>query len=412
MDIEIGTRELRMQLAGRDIIVIGAGVGGLAAATALAQRQARVRLYERSMALKEVGAGIQIGPNGVAVLEALGLRDAAEEHASLPQAIELRDYRSERRVARLALGGDCVSRYGRPYWHFHRADLLKVLADGAREAGVDIHLGETVEAVEVKSGQCSIRLASGEEKEALCVVAADGLRSKTRSAHFSGRAPRFTGHVAWRGLVRAADLPEGCLPAVARVFMGPRRHLVTYPLRGGSLQNFIAVEERTGWATEGWTELDDPANLRAAFRDFGPQVRTLLEAVERTFLWGLFDHPPLDSWARGHLVLTGDACHPTLPFLAQGAAMALEDAWVLAAELDVAHAPAKGLKAYEARRKPRTSQIQRASVRNGQIYHLQPGVRQLAHLGIAAASSLLPGALIGRLDWLYGADVVSAQATL
>jgi salicylate hydroxylase len=403
-----------MQLADRDIIVIGAGIAGLAAAAALAQRRARVHVYERAMALKEVGAGIQIGPNGVAVLEALGLRDAAEVHASLPQAVDLMDYRSERRVARLPLGRDCVARYGRPYWHFHRADLLQVLEVGARDAGAQIHLGEPVEAVQIEEGQCRVRLASGAEREAFCVVAADGLRSRTRAAHFAGRAPRFTGHVAWRGVVRAADLPEAaCLHGSrsACVFMGPRRHLVTYPLRGGSLRNFVAVEERETWATEGWTELDDPDSLRAAFSDFGPHVQALLGAVERTFLWGLFDHPPLESWARGHLVLTGDACHPTLPFLAQGAAMALEDAWVLAAELDTASDPATGLRAYEARRKPRAARLQRDSMRNGRIFHLAPGMRQIAQLGMSAASALLPGVLMGRYDWLYGADVVSAQAT-
>jgi salicylate hydroxylase len=134
--------------------------------------------------------------------------------------------------------------------------------------------------------------------------------------------------------------------------------------------------------------------------------------VDRTFLWGLFDHPPLASWVRGNLVLAGDACHPTLPFLAQGASMALEDAWVLAAELDVAGDIANGLRAYEARRKPRTSRTQRASLHNGRIYHLRPGVRRVAHAGIAAASILVPHMVMGRFDWLYGADVVSAQATV
>lgn len=401
-----------MQLAGRDIIVVGAGIGGLAVATALAQRRARVRVYERALALKEVGAGLQIGPNGVAVLEALGLRDAAEQVASRPTAIELRNASSDRCLARMALGQACVARYGRPYWHFHRADLLQVLADGAREAGAEILLGQAVDTVERGDGSCAVTLENGETDAALLVVATDGLRSKTRRAHFAGHPPRFTGQVAWRGLVRADQLPGGLFSDRVEVHMGPGRHLVTYPLRGGSLQNFVAVEERTGWAAEGWAELDDPDNLRQAFSGFGPRVAALLATVEQTFLWGLFDHPPLGTWVRGNLVLAGDACHPTLPYLAQGAAMALEDAWVLAAELDVARDPVQGLRAYEDRRRPRTGRIQRVSRRNGQIYHLRPGLREAVHLGMSAASLVAPSLLLGQFDWLYGADVVSAQAAV
>jgi salicylate hydroxylase len=400
-----------MALADSEIVVIGAGIAGLAAAMALAQRRARVRVLERTLALKEVGAGLQVAPNGVAVLEALGLRDAAEVHAALPEAIELRDYATERQVARLPLGRRFASRYGRPYWHMHRADLLDVLAEGARDAGVELITGEAVQTVTQSPEGLRVITASGRDLAADCVVAADGLRSGIRSEHFSGTAPRYTGNVAWRGLVRAQDLPPGLLPAAACVFMGPRRHLVTYPLRGGTLYNFVAVEEREQWAVEGWAEYDDPDTLRAAFRGWGPSVTGLLAAVNKTFLWGLFDHPPLPTWVNGRLVLIGDSCHPALPFLAQGACMALEDGWILAAELDVARDFASGLQAFEARRKPRTSRIQRASVRNGHIYHLGPGLRSIAHLGLSATTAIMPGALMDRFDWIYAADIVSAQAT-
>lgn len=400
-----------MRLAGREIIVIGAGIAGLASAIALAQRGAAVRVLERAPALREVGAGIQIGPNAVAVLEALGLRDAAETRADLPRAIGLRDDATGRQIARIPLGQDCVARYGRPYWHFHRADLLEVLAEGAEEAGVEICLGEEVAAVENATSGGAVTLSGGRQGHAEIVVAADGLRSRVRTTRFSGTPPRYTGHVAWRGVVKSDSLPQDFLSGTTCVFMGPRRHLVTYPLRKGTLRNFVAIEERETWATEGWMELDDPTNLRAAFEGSGPEVRTLLEAVDRTFLWGLFDHAPLPSWVSGHVVMVGDACHPTLPFLAQGAAMGLEDAWVLAAELDTARDIESGLRAFEARRKPRTTRIQRASARNGRIFHLGPGLRQVTHLGMSAASALMPGALLSPFDWLYGADVVSAQAT-
>jgi salicylate hydroxylase len=187
--------------------------------------------------------------------------------------------------------------------------------------------------------------------------------------------------------------------------------VVTYPLRAGRQVNFVAVEERQSWSAEGWTEADDPANLRRAFAGWGGPVEALLDAVEETFLWGLFDHPPLPRWVNGRIALLGDACHPMLPYLAQGATMALEDAWVLAAELDVAETPERGLLAYEARRAPRAARVQRASARNGRFFHLRPGLREAAHVGLRAASAMAPGLLMGRFDWLYGADVVSDRAT-
>jgi salicylate hydroxylase len=183
--------------------------------------------------------------------------------------------------------------------------------------------------------------------------------------------------------------------------MGPGRHLVTYPLRGGRLINFVAVEERAAWTAEGWTAPDDPANLRRAFAGWA-EAAPLLAAVESCFLWGLFDHAPLARWVSGRLALLGDACHPMLPFLAQGATMALEDAWVLAEELD---SDPRGLAAYEAARMARATRVQRAAARGGRLYHLRPGMRELAHLGLGAASALAPGLLAGRFDWLFGADV-------
>jgi salicylate hydroxylase len=396
-----------MGLAGCEIAVVGAGIGGLAAATALARRGARVTVLEQAVALEEVGAGVQIGPNAVAVLEALGLGAAAAAHASAPPAVELRDRRASRRVARLPLGPRCVARYGRPYWQLHRADLLALLAEAAAAAGAAIRLGARVAAVD-PARPLRVRTEDGGRTDAEIVVAADGVRSGLRAAGFGGPGPRFTGHVAWRGLVEAARLPPAARPEATTVTMGPGRHLVTYPLRGGRLVNFVAVEERAAWTAEGWTTPDDPANLRRAFAGWGGAAAPLLDAVETTFLWGLFDHAPLPHWVRGRLVLLGDACHPMLPFLAQGAAMAIEDAWVLAAELDAAPDLDRGLAAYAARRRPRTAAVQRASARSGRLYHLRPGLRAAAHLALAAASALAPDLLAGRLDWLYGADVTSA----
>lgn len=400
-----------MDLDGCNIAVAGAGIGGLAAAIALAQRRAKVRVFERAEALEDVGAGIQVGPNGVAVLEALGLRDAAEKCAALPEAIELRDFSTERTVAKLPLGQHCVSRYGRPYWQFHRADLLAVLEAGAREAGVEIVFGAPVTDVSQSETGCHLRYGQGGQWDAAAVICADGVRSELRAGCFGGHEAEFSGHVAWRGLVDMAKLPEGLFPPGACVTMGPGRHVVTYPLRGHTLMNFVAIEERSQWVAEGWSQKDDVESLRAAFAGWSGAVETLLNAVDETWLWGLFAHPPLKTWVNGRMALLGDACHPMLPFLAQGATMGLEDAWVLAAELDVADDINRGLQAYEFRRKSRTTRVQKTASRSGWIYHLGPGRRELAHIGLAAMSALAPGQLLGRFDWLYGADVVSAEAT-
>jgi len=396
-----------MRLAEMEIAVVGAGIGGLAAAVALAQRGARVRVFEQAAVLGEVGAGIQISPNGVAVLAALGLRDAAEARASLPQAVELVDFRGGRPPARLPLGQAILTRHGLPYWHLHRADLLSVLAAGAAGAGVELALGTAVSAVEPEGDGLRVRTAEGDGGRFAVLVAADGVRSTLRAAHIDAAPARFTGHVAWRALVPAERAAAVFLRPAARVTMGPGRHLVSYPLRGGSLVNLVAVEERGAWAEEGWSLRDDPASLRRAFAGWNGPAAELIAAVDECWLWGLFDHAPLGSWVDGRLALLGDACHPMLPFLAQGATMALEDAWVLADRLDRAADPVLGLAAYQAVRLPRATLVQRAAARAGRLYHLRGGLRQPVQAALAVASRLAPELLARRFDWLYGHDVTA-----
>ncbi len=401
-----------MHLAGQDIAIVGAGIGGLAAATALARRGARVRVYEQAPALAEVGAGLQIAPNGVAVLEALGLRDAAAAHASLPEAVELFDHRrGGRPVARVPLGAAAIARYGRPYWHLHRADLLAVLRAGAEAAGATLHLGARVIAADPAGAAAVLAFADGTDTTAGLVIAADGLRSALRTARLTATPPRFTGHVAWRGTVAAADAPAELTRLAARVTMGAGRHLVTYPLRGRSLVNFVAIEERAAWTDESWTTPDDPTNLRRAFAGWDGAAGALLAAVDRCFLWGLFDHAPLPRWTDGRLALLGDACHPMLPFLAQGATMALEDAYVLAACLDRTPDPSAGLAAYEAARLARATRVQRAAARSGRLYHLGPALAAPAHAILRAASATAPSLLASRFDWLFGTDVTTDVTT-
>ncbi len=369
-------------LSGQPITVIGAGIAGLAVATALAQRGALVRVIEKAPEITEVGAGLQISPNGSAVLGALGLGDALLASGVQCRAVELRDFRRGARVLRLDL---TQSTSPHPFVLIHRARLIGLLEQAARAAGVEIVLGQAVSAGDLSDG---------------LVIGADGVHSVLRPVLNDPEAPFFTGHVAWRAVIADDAPPE------AHVYMGPGRHLVTYPL-GGGLRNIVAVEERADWAAEGWNHEDDPANLRAAFAGFAPEVRGWLDRVETVHLWGLFRHPVAKRWHDDTKAILGDAAHPTLPFLAQGANMALEDAWVLT-ECLAAHPMEEALARYQDLRRDRVVRVIEAANANARNYHLRnPIVRGLAHTALRVGGTLAPGAALKRFEWLYGHDVTA-----
>lgn len=391
-----GTAEAALTLKDMQITVIGAGIGGLAAARALAMRGAKVRVLEQAPAIREVGAGLQISPNGARVLDALGLSEALRTRAMQARAVQLLDYRGAS-VTRLDLGRLA----NRDYFFMHRADLIDVLADGARMAGVEISLGAQVEAVRLEP-KAVLRFADGAEETPDLLIGADGLHSVVRSAVCGSLAPFFTGQTAWRAIVpnRTGRSPE------ARVHMGPRRHVVSYPLRDGADLNLVAVQERDTWVEEGWSQEDDPDHLRAAFADFGAEVQDMLADVERAHLWGLFRHPVAPEWHRGCAVLLGDAAHPMLPFLAQGANMALEDAWVLAEALSLPGGMDTRLAAYQTRRRDRVVRVTDAASGNAWKYHLAlPPVRWAAHQAMRLGGRLMPGKMMRQFSWLYEHDV-------
>ncbi len=388
----------------QEVTVLGAGVAGLTTALALAQRGFAVTVLEQADAIREVGAGLQISPNAAVVLQALGLGGALQAAKGLAQAVRLCDGMTGETVLDMDL---LRLRPSQSYHFLHRADLIDMLAAGARAAGVEIRLLQQIETVDLSGPRPRLVTAQGAALEAELLIGADGLHSKTRAALNEVARPFFTHQVAWRTV-----LPErpGAAP-VAEVHMGPGRHLVSYPLRGGQLRNIVAVEERRTWVEEGWSLRDDPMEMRLAFERFSPRVQGWLDQVQDVYLWGLFRHPVAETWQRilpkGAVAILGDAAHPTLPFLAQGAAMGIEDAWTLAAHL--ARAPvAEALPRWQATRAPRCTRIVAAANGNARAYHLAGPLRGVAHLGLKIGSALSPGFALSRYDWLYGHDVTQA----
>lgn len=375
-------------------VVIGAGIGGLAVATALARRGVAVTVLEQAPAIREVGAGLQVSPNGLAVLRALGLeRRLMAKGAVQGEAVVMQAHDAAGDVARLDLTQLPPEQR---YLFMHRADLIDVLARAAREQNVSFEFGMQV--TEVTPGDVpGLTLADGSTRRAELIVGADGIHSRARVAVSGEGAGYFTGQVAWRATVPNTFGHE----AVAMVTMGPARHLVSYPLRGGDLINLVAVEERAAWAEEGWNHPDDAANLRKAFEGFSGRARAMIDAVEAPTLWGLHRHPVAPVWQSGGVALLGDAAHPTLPFLAQGANMALEDAWMLAAH-------ATELATYQSKRIPRVKRVIKVAERNAWRYHLKPGpFRTLTHAGLRLGSRFAPRRMLGAFDWLYGHDVTA-----
>ncbi len=398
-----------MAVKGNNITILGAGIGGLTAAIALARRGARVTVLEQAPELAEVGAGIQITPNATAVFEALELGRRIRKIGIALESVVLRDYRRGRRVVNLDM---TAPRHDNPnpYLLIHRADLIALLAASAKRYGVTLLLGKTVTGVAIGFDQATLPVEDGPQRTTKYLIGADGIRSLTRQSLNTRGKPDFTGQIAWRATVDARYLPVYDMPAQANVWMGPGRHLVTYPLRGGRLINVVGIQERDTWASEGWNHPDDPANLQAAFADWAPEIRRLLSVCENVHLWGLFAHPVAGTWSQSGAVILGDAAHPTLPFLAQGANMAIEDAWVLAEEMDAHDDVQDAYAAYHKRRAARVRRIVRASRGNARIYHLaSPLLRLAAHQAMRTGSRYFPERMVGRFDWLYGHDVTAGR---
>lgn len=389
------------------VAIVGAGIGGLAAAAALLQRGFDVEVYEQADALGEVGAGIQMTPNAAKVLRALGLQEGLDRTAFRPEAIFGLNWRTGHETFRTPLLGYCDRVYGADYYQIHRADLhdmLRALVPAER-----IHLSHRCGRIDQTADEAVLHFENGQSATADLVVGADGIRSVVRAQFFDDAEATYTGNMCWRAVV-PIDPPDHALVLPgSSMWFGPKGHVVTYYVRSGKAVNIVAIHETDAWEAESWSTPSTREELCAAYAHWHPRVVELLSRTESVFKWGLFDRDPMEGWTVGRVTLLGDAAHPMLPFLSQGAAMAIEDGYVLARAL--AETPgglADKLAAYEADRRPRTARVQLGARDRARSYHepswLGQKWRDLKHWWRALRNPHASGL---QADWIYAYDATT-----
>jgi len=381
--------------------VIGGGIGGMAAAIALLRAGVDVQVYEQAPEQKEVGAGIQISPNASRLLYRYGLETPLEKCGVKPVAIERRRWQDGRVLSRVPMGETVVGAFGAPYFHFHRADLLAVLVAGLPADRV--HTGKRCTGVTQQVDDATAHFEDGTSITADLVVGADGIRSAVRTVLLGPEKPRFSGHVAYRGLAPAERLRHLDLERLSTAWLGPGGHFVHYFVAGGRYVNFVAVTEEDTWTRESWTDLGNLEDAHAAFTGWHRQVHAIIDAVDATYKWALHDRNPLPKWSEGRVTLLGDACHAMLPYMAQGAVQSIEDGATLAACLKMAgraRVP-EALRCYEVLRMPRVTRVQEMARGNAVGFHLPDGPEQEKRDAALSAAAQDP---VKAFTALYGHD--------
>lgn len=389
------------------ICIIGGGIGGAAAAHALLRKGFDVSICEQAPAFGEVGAGVQMTPNAVKAIEGLGLYDRLMSKGFFPKAVVGRNWETARENFRIDLGDEFRAHYDAPFVHIHRADLLDLFA--ADLPPENCHFGKRCVGVttpDTASGaEARAEFDDGTSIVADLIIGADGVRSAVRGAVFGEVDLRWTGHQCYRALVPTGGVVDYVNPD-STFWMGPNAHVVTYYVKGGEMVNIVAVTEAAEWVAESWSARASRDQMLADFDGWHPSLQKLFSQVTDVYNWGLFDRDPMRSWNRGRVTLLGDACHPMLPFLSQGAAMAIEDAYVLAAALDLHRDDlAAALAAYEAERLPRTARVQLEARERGRTYHL-PTPEEMARRDAeyARLAREAPRTTGINTDWVYDYD--------
>ena len=393
------------------VVIVGGGIGGLAAGLALHRRGIEFEIYEQSAELSEIGAGLNLSPNALKAFRALGMEADAIAIGYQADFQVIRNWRSGRVISRLQRAGDIAQRFGAAFLTIHRGDLQDIFARSLPEGR--IFLGKSCTGVELGGKSAAAYFADGSQVEADVIIGADGIHSVVRESLFGPSDPRFTGCVCWRGMVPLDALPDNTKAAEMTAWWGPHGHVVHYRVRRGELVNFVAHYDSTDWTEESWTRECDRAELMDTYARWNESLLQLFDSAERYYKWALFDRDPLVRWGEGCVSLLGDAAHPMLPYLGQGAAMAIEDGCVLAETLAMApDNPAQALRRYESLRMARTQRAQLGSRHRAKENHLvSPLARLRRDLRQAYRYRFGVDNTPNQAAWLYDYDVATVTGS-
>ena len=384
-------------------IISGGGIGGLAAALVLAQDGHPVTVLEQAAEFGEIGAGIQLGPNIFRMFDYLGLTEAVNRVAFFPTGLGMNDVRTGEKIVRVQLGDMARATYGFPYGVIYRADLHAVLLNACQaRPNITLHTGAKVLSFAQSAHDVTVTLASGEALQAHALIGADGLWSRIREAVVGDGKPRLSGHIAYRAVLKREDVPPALWSDDVLLWGGEKTHLVHYPLRRGELFNLVAVfhsDQYSNRDSEGWNTYGDTSELTERFASACPQVRALLAKIDTWKMWVLCDREPVKNWTDGRVTLLGDAAHPMLQYLAQGAGQAIEDAVVLREALRHTRGDVgKAFQKYQQARYLRTGRVQLTARFYGDIYHASGVQRELRN---QMFQSGLESAGFAGLTWMY-----------
>lgn len=383
-----------------NVLIAGAGLGGLAVAACLLKRGFRVRIFEQAAKLGEVGAGVQQSANAVKVLYDLGLRDVLDRVGVKPAEYEFRRFDTGELLHKIPFAQAHERNHGAPYYHLHRADFHQILVDKVRSLDPNcITLNARVSGFSESADGVTLKLADGSTALGDALIGADGIKSAVRRQIVGETPVKYTGYVAWRVTVPREKLPKDLMELVGTVWCGPKNHCVVYWLRRGELLNFVGCPEDPSWDEESWTQRRPWEELKSAYAGWHPKIQAIIDAAERDecYRWSLFDRKPIDNWSTERVTLLGDAAHPTLPFIAQGACMAIEDGAVLARALEGAASVPEALELYQRARVYRCARVVTESAEHGTLYHIKDAAdmkKAFADRNIARE----------RAQWLFNYD--------
>jgi salicylate hydroxylase len=390
------------------VVIVGAGIGGLAAALGLLKHGIDVEICEQAPELKEVGAGIQISSNGTRVLYALGLENALKRVQVLPQRRVIRHWSSGEAWNWFDLGAVTRQRYGTPHVMLHRGDLHGLLADAVTAIKPDaVKLGRRCASVQSEGDHAAVHFEDGSSASAAYAIGADGIHSKVRAALFGADKPIFTGAVAWRGLVPMEKLPTHLQEMQGVNWLGPHGHVLHYPVRRGEIMNFISFVERDDWQVESWVTQGTRDELANDFRGWHADVHEMIARIETPYKWAMMVRGPMPQWSKGRITLLGDACHPTLPFLGQGGVMAIEDGYIVAECIAKYFGdPAQAFARYEDIRRERTATVVRKSHENRKSA-FSPALGDPNAVAVEVAREWQQERVRERMEWLYAYDATA-----